>query len=106
MRLNPHYSFTYSFRLGQAYQFMGQSQKAISEYRKVLIHSPDYVLAHIHLAIVYSQLGREIEAQAEVAEILRISPKFSLEVLSEMAPFDDQAVIDQMIEALRKAGLR
>ena len=32
------------------------------------------------LAVVYSELGQAAEARAEAAEVLRLNPKFSLEV--------------------------
>ncbi len=44
-----------------------------------VIDNPDFLPAHLVLAIVHNELGREEEARAEVAEILRISPSASLE---------------------------
>lgn len=38
------------------------------------------------LAAVYSELGKEVEARAEVAEVLRLNPKFSLEIHKERVP--------------------
>ena len=35
--------------------------------------------AHIDLTATYSMMGREKEARAEAAEVLRINPKFSLD---------------------------
>jgi adenylate cyclase len=58
------------------------------------------------LAVIYSELGREAEARAAVAEVLRISPNFSLEVLRQRAPDTDPAVVKRTIAALRKAGLK
>jgi hypothetical protein len=51
-------------------------------------------------------LGKEAEAQAEVAEVLRLNPKFSLEVHKERAPIKDSALLEQHITALRRAGLK
>jgi hypothetical protein len=62
--------------------------------------------AHLTLAAVYSELGREAEAQAEAAEVLRINPKFSLEVHKERVPIKDPAMLERHIAALRKAGLK
>jgi hypothetical protein len=58
------------------------------------------------LAAVYSELGRETEAQAEAAEVLRINPKFSLAVHKERIPIKDPAMLERQIAALRKAGLK
>ena len=51
-------------------------------------------------------MGREEDARAEAAEVLRINPKFSLDYFAKILPFKDQSVIDTHINALRKAGLK
>jgi hypothetical protein len=61
---------------------------------------------HFNLAVIYSELGREEEAQAEVAEMLRISPTFSLETVRQNIPFKDPAALERHLAALRKAGLK
>ena len=43
------------------------------------------------------------EAQAEAAEVLRINPKFSLEVHKQRVPIQDPAVLECHLAALRKA---
>jgi hypothetical protein len=57
------------------------------------------------LVISYIRLGREEEARAAAAEILRINPKWSLERYAKITPFT-QSLAGQMIEDLRKAGLK
>jgi len=51
-------------------------------------------------------VGREEEARSEAAEVLRINPQFSLEVLKQTAPIKDPAVAERVFTALRKAGLK
>jgi len=53
----------------------------------------------------YVFAGREDEAHAEAAEVMRIDPQFSLERYAKMVPFR-QALVDQFVEACRKAGLK
>src|SRR4030095_10064024 len=81
MRLNPHYPPLYLFILGEAYRSTGRYEEAIAAYKRVLTRNPNLLLAHLGLAVVYSELGREEEARAEAAEVLRLNPKYSLEVL-------------------------
>ena len=52
-------------------------------------------------------MGREQEARAEAAEVLRINPKFSLDNYAAMmlAGYKDQSETDKVVDALRKAGL-
>jgi hypothetical protein len=57
------------------------------------------------LAAVYIMMGRDKEAQAAAAEVLRINPKFSLDWYASTSFHKDQSVIDRTINALRKAGL-
>ena len=50
-------------------------------------------------------MGREKEARAEAAEVLRINPKFSLDSSAKAITYKDQSVRDKLVDALRKAGL-
>jgi adenylate cyclase len=106
MRLNPHYPPFYLFQLGEAYRFTGRYEEAIAAYKRVLTHNSNFLLAHLGLAVIYSELGREEEARAEAAEVLRINPKYSLERLRQMSPYKDPAEVERMVAALRKAGLK
>jgi hypothetical protein len=51
-------------------------------------------------------MGREKDARAEAAEVLRVNPKFSLDFLPKMLPYKDQSETDKVANALRKAGLK
>jgi adenylate cyclase len=106
IRLNPIGPTSYFLNLGTSYRMMGQYQEAITQYKKALRIAPNNIIAHVALAGTYSLLGRDEEARAEVEEILRLNPKFSLESYTKMLPFKNQAQIDHYVEALRKAGLK
>ncbi len=105
MRLNPHYPVWYLVILGWAYTVMEQFDEAIETLERARIRDPDLLSTHIILATVYSRTERMNEARAEVEEIMRISPDFSLDLLRERVPFIDQATFEASVEALRKAGL-
>ena len=64
------------------------------------------MVVRLALAATYVLSGREEEARAEAAEILRIDPKFSLERLAKTRPHKNQANTKSFIDALRKAGLK
>ena len=106
MRLNPHYPPFYIFQLGEAYRYIGRYEEAMAAYKKALTRNPDILPVHISLAVIYSELGREEEARAEAAEVLRLNPKYSLEGLRQISPYKDPAVLERMLAALRKAGLK
>ena len=92
--------------VGVAYALTGRAEKAVAPLKQFLTRYPNTLGAHLTLAAVYSELGKETEARAEAAEILRLNPKFSLEVHKQRAPIKDPAVLERHIAALRKAGLK
>jgi hypothetical protein len=51
-------------------------------------------------------MGRESDARAEAAEVLRINPKYSLENVAKISWYKDRSYTDRLIAALRKAGLK
>jgi adenylate cyclase len=109
LRLNPRnpiHTANYLTALGQAYRLTGRYDEAITTLKKALGLFPKHLGAHWNLAVIYDALGREAEAQAEVAEILQINPKFSLDGLQQRLLFKDPAENERILAALRKAGLR
>jgi len=105
-RLNPMPPNWYLFSLGDAYCFTGQCEKAITTVQKALQRNPDDLMAHIALASSFIMGGREEEARAEAAEVLRIDPKFSLEYFANTLPYKNQADTKLAIDTLRKSGLK
>jgi TolB-like protein/Tfp pilus assembly protein PilF len=111
MRLEPHVSFWYVFTLGQSYFLMGQSEEAIAALKRSITLNPDYSPTHRHLAVLYNELGRKDEARAEVAEILRIKPKDSLELVRKYCFYKNDPAenrlkrFERFIDGMRKAGM-
>ncbi len=95
----------YFYHLGSVYYLIGRYEEALALLRQLLSQYPKHLGGHLTLAAVYSELGKEAEAQAEAAEVLRLNPKFSLEVHKQRAPIKDPAVLERHLAALRKAGL-
>jgi adenylate cyclase len=106
IRLNPIPPAWYFSGLGGSYFELGQYEEAIAEFRKALNCAPDSQFSHMGLAAAYSKLGREEDARAAAAEVLRINPKFSLEQWAKTHMYKNQADLDRIVEALRKAGLK
>jgi adenylate cyclase len=106
MRLNPRFPGVYFNNLGAAYLMARRYDEAIEALKQCLAHSPNYFWAHMNLATAYSELGREEEARAEAAEVLRINSQFSLETLRQTAPVKDPATLERVFTALRGAGLK
>ena len=106
IRLNPTPPSWYLYNLAMAYRDTGRYEEAISACKKVLHREPKNVIAHLVLTGTYSLSGREEDARAEAAEILRIDPKFSVERLAKTRPHKNQANTERFIDSLRKAGLK
>ena len=107
IRVNQKHPVWFFSYLGGAYWRTGQYKEAVAAYKKALHINPDYLPVHIGLAISYSLAGHEAEARTEVAEVLRIDPKYSLEVLRNelLVSLKNEADKQRLIKALRKAGL-
>jgi adenylate cyclase len=97
IRLNPFGPSFLHEGFGLALRRAGRFDEAVSAYKKAIQTAPNNILAHIGLTITYSMMGREKEARAEAAEVLRINPKFSV---------DSSATLDKERTELRKAGLK
>ena len=66
--------------LAMSYREVGQYEESIATYKKELqIAGPDHLMAHLGMAFTYVMMGRENEARAQGAEVMRIDPEFSLE---------------------------
>ena len=84
---------------------MERYEDAITVLKKALHYQPDFLVAHVRLAGCYAALGREEEAHAEAAEVLRLNPKFSVKKYAKRSAIRDKAEKERFIDALRKAGL-
>jgi adenylate cyclase len=106
MRLNPFPPNWYYGFLGMCLCGEGLYEEAIEACKKAIQVTPDYPLAHQRLAAAYSLSGREIEARAEVEEILRIDPEFTVKRFAKVQPFKNQEDRTLFVKALKKAGLK
>jgi adenylate cyclase len=105
MQLNPRHHAWYFYILGVGYGLKERYEDAIKILHRAIIRNPDFLGSHLVLATIYGLTDRKEECQAEVEEILRISPGFTLKLMGEMIPAADKATADNIIEVLRMAGL-
>jgi len=106
IRLNPFGATGLYLTFGHALRMTGKFEEAVAAYRKAIQRAPDNILAHISLAATYSMMSREKEASAEAAEVIRINPKFSLDLWAKRQIYKDQSEVDKLVDALRNAGLK
>jgi adenylate cyclase len=105
IRLNPRSPAFYQLALGISYCQVGRYEDAINAHKEAIVRNPNLLAPHACLAGCYSMAGRDEEARAQVKEVLRISPNYSLEAVG-VAPWKNPADGKAMLDALRKAGLK
>jgi adenylate cyclase len=106
MRLDPKARDFYLFYEGWIYTQMGKYAEAIPMLKRHLARYPNNLGAHGNLIVDYTELGREKEAREEAAEILRISPQFSLDLFMQRVAQEDQGYRNRFSSDVRKAGLK
>ena len=107
LRLNPFAGSAYHHHFGNSLVNAGRYEEAVSEYKKAIQLERNNIFAHQGLAVAYIMTGRDKEARAEAAEVLRINPKFTVDRLfSKTTLQKDQAKVDMWRTALQKAGLK
>jgi tetratricopeptide (TPR) repeat protein len=85
----------------------GQFEESIALFRKIVQKEPNQLTSQLGLVLALMAAGKEDEARAEAAKVLRIDPQFSLERYAKTLDYyKDQSVPDRMIKAWRKAGLK
>jgi adenylate cyclase len=81
-------------------------EDAVAVCRQSLQREPNNLLAHLTLAATFVEIEKMEEARAEITEVLRIDPRYTVELVPRTFPWKDQAEIDRLIDSLRKAGLK
>ncbi len=107
LRHGSRHGLQESVILGMSHFMLEQYDQAIAEFKKSINLWPDDQGAHVWLAAAYSLTDRMEDARAEVAEVLRINPKTSLEDIAKNGYYKyKRADKERFINALRKAGLK
>jgi len=106
MHLNPRYPAHYLSFLGMAYGLARRYEEALAALQSATLRNPNLVPAHLHLLLSYSELDRDMEARAELAELRRLIPNYSLEGVKRVLVLKNPADLERYLAALRKAGLK
>ena len=105
IRLDPRRRDFYFCLEGWSYIQMGRYQEAIPILQRCVAAYPN-VGTHYALAVDYIELGREPQARAQAAEILRMSPNFRVDTFVQGFPNQDEAYKGRVRTDLHKAGLK
>jgi adenylate cyclase len=105
MRLDPRNQEFYSLFEGAAYMLIGRYEEAIPPLKSYLARYYSFITGHLYLIVCYVELGRNEEARAEAAEVMRINPQFSLAVQKQRNPIKEP-LRDRLFGDVAKAGLK
>jgi adenylate cyclase len=103
MRLDPTGKDLHSMSIGLAYVEMGRYEDAVPILRQSLTTCPNIMVGYLFLIKAYVHLGRDEDARAEAAEVMRMSPQFTL---ASVPRGRDASFLKRTQDDLRKAGLK
>jgi adenylate cyclase len=104
MRLDPFYVPFASFVLGYAHLMLKQYPQALSLLRDYVAQAPS-ARGRVLLAATLAGMGHLEEARAEVAEAVRLKPKYSISSFREFVSFKYPQDDKHFFDSLQKAGL-
>jgi tetratricopeptide (TPR) repeat protein len=102
MSLDPHNRDDYLSAQAQAYLQLRRWKEAVFALKRLLVRYPTDFGSHLYLAAAYVELGQQDAGRAEVAEIKKINPQFSL----KMVVVSGHPANGKFAAALSKAGLK
>jgi adenylate cyclase len=104
IRLNPFAPSHYFHIRALSHWHLNQYEEAIKWGEKAVKRSPKDQLSHAVLTMSYSSAGREEEARAQGAKLLKINPKYCVRRRGGDR-FKDPKVNEQFKNTLHKAGV-
>jgi adenylate cyclase len=103
-RLDPHNWMSFYLE-GVIQAWAGRFREAIPPLRRASSIRPAFVPPHMILAWAYAETGDLETARTEVAEVLRISPRYSLAELENRIKIRSPATFERLKSTLRPLGL-
>lgn len=106
IRLDPLHTPDWLMWLGHSYLRLELPEKAAAVLERGVKRARDYVAVHLYLALSYAMLDRMEEARAQMNEVLRINPKFSIEAYVRYAGRNtrDRDALDREAEIMARIG--
>jgi len=106
LRLAPLRPLNYVNNL--AWSCLGNKQydKAILLWTETLERNPDYLFAYQGLTVAYELSGNHEKARWAAENVMRVNPKFSIDIEEKMFPLKDETSRKRLFDAYRSAGLK
>ena len=105
IRLDPRRASYSNVRshIVMSYYIEGDYQAVVAEATRLTADRPDHPYAYRWLAAALRQLGRNDEARSALDRAIATAPE-TFRHVEQRVPWMGQAVYDQMLDGLRKAG--
>ena len=97
---DPGLSWFFNYVRGFIYIVLGKNEEAVE-----VLKTTEFADAPLQLAIAYMRIGREAEAQAAVAKMLKSAPTATIQSWRQAWNFRDNSILDQASADLARAGL-
>lgn len=91
--------------LAVSYLMRGRNAEGLGFARQAVREMPQYPSAHKVLIQALVLNGLEEEARTAAARFLKMAPTYTLSYQQKLTPYRDQAYAQQVLAALRRAGL-
>ncbi len=105
MRLDPFHPHFAPLIAGEGYYMLKDYREAQRWFREATGRAPNHQYGHAFLAASHAQLGQLEDAHAEVAEVLRINPKYTITRQKQVSILRRPEDAELLVDGLRKAGL-
>ncbi|MBT8300657.1 MAG: hypothetical protein KJO63_04955, partial [Maribacter sp.] len=106
MRLHPQHPPWYLYFLGVSYARVGKIDEGIANLKDCIAREPDAWMAYVGLTIIYVKLGMANKAFDLVDKMNQLNTGLTLERVKQIAIYKDSALLEDGLDALRKAGLK
>ena len=100
-QLDPVSVASYLAIAGHAYRLLGRYEEAQDALQRAVSTTPDFSFAHAHLAVVYSEIGRQEDAQAILKNRFPSTTALSQQSMRHMLPYRDPHETERLLSVLR-----
>ena len=105
LRVDSFVSPTWDMHVGLANILLDKCEEAITSLERSIERAPEYLPAYLYGAWAQIELGQPIEAKNKIRTILKTMPKFTVQEMTTMLPFQSEETSDRLVTAIRAAGL-
>jgi len=106
MRLDPFPRAQDYGALGDSFLFAKRVDEALPVHRQCVEQTPDFIWCQLGLTVDYVLVGKESQAKAQVKEALRINPGITAANNTYVRSIGDAVQRQDVVAALRQAGLK